>query len=104
MMKLSGRKPKRNRARLLLEVLESRRLMCITVGPDGQIIFDDGDVDGDVTHLEGSPAIIDPGIDSQGGGTGTTTGGTTDGAIPLLSSRPGAPANLYLNFGGDNVS
>jgi fibronectin type 3 domain-containing protein len=89
---------KRRRSRLRLEQLETRCLLCLTVGPDGQVI---PDADGDYTV--GSPAIFDPGFVSPAGATSTSTSGTT-AAIPALSSRPGAPASLYLNFGGDNVS
>ena len=98
-MRLPGRKAKRNRVRLLVEQLETRCLLCITVGPDGQVV---PDADGDYTV--GSPAINDPAIVSPAGGTGTSTSGATAAGVPALSSRPGAPASLYLNFGGDNVS
>jgi hypothetical protein len=82
----------------LLEQLESRSLLCVTVGPDGQVV---PDADGDYTV--GTPAIFDPGLVSQAGATGASTSGTA-AAVPAFSSRPGAPASVYLNFGGDNVS
>jgi hypothetical protein len=60
------------------------------------------DADGD--HSQGSSALVDPAGVSRAVGTGTSDGGAASGAIPALSSRPSAPANLYLNFGGDTVS
>jgi hypothetical protein len=82
-----------------VEQLEPRSLLCITVGPGGQVV---PDADGDSTM--GSPPIVDPGISSPGGTASASLSGTVAASIPLLSSRPGAPASVYLNFGGDTVS
>jgi hypothetical protein len=50
-MRLPGRKAQRHRRRLLVvEQLETRSLLCVTVGPDGQVV---ADADGDFTV--GSP-------------------------------------------------
>jgi fibronectin type 3 domain-containing protein len=86
---------------LFVEQLETRRLLCVTIGPDGRAILD---ADGDAAV--GSPPILDPPIVSLAGGSGTRSGGAAAAAasIPALSSRPGAPASLYLNFGGDTVA
>src|SRR5262245_8749932 len=91
-MKLNRRTAARNRMRLLLESLETRTLPCV-VGPDGQVI---PDADGD--YVVGSPPINDPSAYRH------DVGNQTSAFVPALSSRPGAPASLYLNFSGDNVA
>jgi fibronectin type 3 domain-containing protein len=84
---------------VLVEHLEPRCLLCLTVGPDGNVI---PDADGDYTV--GSPALVDSLANPSGGGSDPSLSSAVAASVPALSSRPGAPASIYLNFGGDTVA
>jgi hypothetical protein len=74
-------------------------LLCVTVGPDGQVV-----PDSDGHYTVGSPPIFDPGTNTPTSAAAASTGTANAATIPVFSSRPGAPASVYLNFGGDNVA
>src|SRR5205085_8217617 len=76
-----------------IEMLEMRRLLCGLPGHD-----DDGADDvGTFPVLPPPP----PQLTARPGGTVGPTVSLSD--VPRLSSRPSAPASIYLDFVGDNT-
>jgi hypothetical protein len=57
----------------------------------------------DAVDVDTFPAVPGAGA-SPGGGAGAAGAAATGQSIPALSSLPGAPASLYLDFAGDSVA
>jgi hypothetical protein len=68
--------------------LEPRRMLCATIDPDDQLIAD----------IFPPPPLAALQASANPGGTKFPLSD-----VPRLSSRPGAPASLYLDFIGDNT-
>src|SRR5262249_25568509 len=104
-----------------LERLELRLTLCADGADDGDDLTQDAGLSGTTLqsqHGHGSPTysgssqevgtfppVSAPRPASSGGTAGgpAATAASSTG-IPALNSLPGAPATLYLNFGGDTVS